>query len=178
MKQERHEREARTGPRWRLSFPNPPQSDFDRSVCVCMCVCVCVCARERVCVWSTCSIHVARWRTRSSSFFSTLVTGPRRSLSLKLSDTRVYARHIRARLGTTAHFGWAHLLHPRGTLAHALGGRVVLGRVLEALVLHQRRLVQLSIKNNHLTEMCSGFEAGSYLRLIDFCITRLYAWEQ
>ena len=37
-------------------------------------------------------------------FFFTLVTGPRRSLSLKLSDTRVYAPQIRARLGTTAHF--------------------------------------------------------------------------
>jgi len=34
-------------------------------------------------------------------FFFTLVTGPRRSLSLKLSDTRV---KIRAHLGTTAHF--------------------------------------------------------------------------
>jgi len=33
-------------------------------------------------------------------FFFTLVTGPRRSLSLKLSDTRVYEPHIRARLGT------------------------------------------------------------------------------
>ena len=35
-------------------------------------------------------------------FFFTLVTGPRRSLSLKLSDTRVYEPQIRARLGTTA----------------------------------------------------------------------------
>jgi len=35
-------------------------------------------------------------------FFFTLVTGPRRSLSLKLSDTRVYAPQIRAHLGTTA----------------------------------------------------------------------------
>ena len=34
-------------------------------------------------------------------FFFTLVTGPRRSLSLKLSDTRVYEPYIRARLGTT-----------------------------------------------------------------------------
>jgi len=33
-------------------------------------------------------------------FFFTLVTGPRRSLSLKLSDTRVYEHQIRARLGT------------------------------------------------------------------------------
>ena len=32
------------------------------------------------------------------------LTGPRRSLSLKLSDTRVYEPQIRARLGTTAHF--------------------------------------------------------------------------
>ena len=36
-------------------------------------------------------------------FFFTLVTGPRRSSSLKLSDTRVYEPQIRARLGT-AHF--------------------------------------------------------------------------
>ena len=34
-------------------------------------------------------------------FFFTLVTGPRRSLSLKLCDTRVYEPYIRARLGTT-----------------------------------------------------------------------------
>jgi len=34
--------------------------------------------------------------------FFTLVTGPRRSLSLKLSDTNVYEPQIRARLGTTA----------------------------------------------------------------------------
>jgi len=37
-------------------------------------------------------------------FCFTLVTGPRRSLILKLSDTRVYEPQIRARLGTTAHF--------------------------------------------------------------------------
>ena len=34
----------------------------------------------------------------------TLVPGPRRSLSLKLSDTRVYEPQIRAHLGTTTHF--------------------------------------------------------------------------
>ena len=43
-------------------------------------------------------------------FFFTLVTGPRRSLSIKLSDTRVYEPQIRARLGTTAHFGGPMLL--------------------------------------------------------------------
>jgi len=42
--------------------------------------------------------------TRRSFFFFTLVTGPRRSLFLKLGDTRVYEPQIRARLGTTAHF--------------------------------------------------------------------------
>ena len=30
-------------------------------------------------------------------------------------------------------------------------------------------------KNNHFTEMCSGSEAGPYLRLIDSCITQLKA---
>ena len=34
-------------------------------------------------------------------FFITLVAGRRRSLSLKLSDARVYEPQIRARLGTT-----------------------------------------------------------------------------
>ena len=36
-------------------------------------------------------------------FFFTLVTGPRRSLSLKLNDTRVYEPQMRTRLGTIAH---------------------------------------------------------------------------
>ena len=35
-------------------------------------------------------------------FFFTPVTGPRISLSLELSDTRIYAPQIRARLVTTA----------------------------------------------------------------------------
>jgi len=29
------------------------------------------------------------------------------------------------------------------------------------------------VPNNYFTEICSGSEAGSYLRLIDFCITQL-----
>jgi len=40
----------------------------------------------------------------AGDFFLTLVTGPRRSLSPKLSETRVYETQIRARLGTTAQF--------------------------------------------------------------------------
>ena len=38
-------------------------------------------------------------------FFFTLVTGPRRSLSLKMSDTRLYEPQIRARLGTRGGVG-------------------------------------------------------------------------
>jgi len=40
-------------------------------------------------------------------FFFTLVTGSRRSLSLTLSDTRVYEPQLRARRGTTAGAGGA-----------------------------------------------------------------------
>jgi len=53
-------------------------------------------------------IKVSNWNTFSITsicfFFFTLIVGARRSLSLKLSDTRVYAPKIRARLRTTAHF--------------------------------------------------------------------------
>ena len=38
--------------------------------------------------------------------FVTLVTGPRRSMSLKLSDTRVYEPQIRAVPISAAHTGW------------------------------------------------------------------------
>ena len=34
---------------------------------------------------------------------------------------------------------------------------------------------QVQFKTNYFTEICSGSEAGSYLRLIDFCITQLNA---
>jgi len=43
--------------------------------------------------------RVPEFRFPGSEFvFFTLVTGPRRSLSLQLSDTRVYEPHIRARI--------------------------------------------------------------------------------
>ena len=42
---------------------------------------------------------VATYMGDASSFLFTLVTGPRRSLSRKLSDTKVYAPYIRALLG-------------------------------------------------------------------------------
>jgi len=31
----------------------------------------------------------------------------------------------------------------------------------------------VQFENNYFTEMCSGSEEGSYLRLIDLCITQL-----
>ena len=65
----------------------------------------------------------ARGVGRHFFFFFTLVTGPRRSLSLKLSDTRVYEPQIRARLGTTAHFCEVVVLKLR-----AVGLRVLVAR--------------------------------------------------
>jgi len=37
----------------------------------------------------------------------------------------------------------------------------------------QRRHLRHTHIVNYFTEMCSGSEAGSFLRLIDFCITQL-----
>jgi len=62
---------------------------------------------------STMSRRSAQWSR--SFFFVTLVKGPRRSLSLNLSDTRVYEPQIRARLGTTAHFCEVDVLRLRRT---------------------------------------------------------------
>jgi len=62
-------------------------------------------------------------------FFFTLVTGPRRSLSLKLSDTRVYEPQLRARLGTTAHFCRVVVLELRtaGAIPPMMGWAAVTG---------------------------------------------------
>ena len=38
--------------------------------------------------------------------------------------------------------------------------------------------MKFSIEGNFFAEMLSGSEEGSYLRLIDLCITQLYAREQ
>jgi len=48
----------------------------------------------------------------ASGIFFTLVKGPRRSLRLKLSDTRVHAPQVQARLGTAAHFCEVVVLKP------------------------------------------------------------------
>ena len=55
----------------------------------------------------------ARRYGRRLLFVFTLVTGPRRSLNLKLSDTRVYEPQIRARLGTTSLFCEVVVLKPQ-----------------------------------------------------------------
>ena len=44
-------------------------------------------------------LHTAFTAHGKVFFFFTLITGPRRSLSFKLSDARVYEPCIRARLG-------------------------------------------------------------------------------
>ena len=46
--------------------------------------------------------HLDRTFEKYRDFFFALVTGPRRSLRLKLSDTRVYEPQKRTRLGPTA----------------------------------------------------------------------------
>ena len=48
---------------------------------------------------------------------------------------------------------------------------LVLVQALEALTLG----ASSRFKNNYFTEICSGSEEGSYLRLIDFFITQLYS---
>ena len=88
-------------------------------MCVCVCMCMCVCVRVCVCVcvyvcvtpshslWQVfldkdCLLDGQSWlagfvqglNPTPHFFFFTLVKGPRRSLSLKLSDTRVYEPQI------------------------------------------------------------------------------------
>jgi len=76
-------------------------------------------------------MYIYRQFSTSSFFFFTLVTGPRRSLSLKMSDTRVYAPQIRARLGTTAQFcrvgvvKWRDDLHVEGVVEEVVAERDV-----------------------------------------------------
>jgi hypothetical protein len=44
---------------------------------------------------------------------------------------------------------------------------------MDATDLLVARGVGVEFKNNYFAEMCSGSEAGSYLRIIDFCNTQL-----
>ena len=45
----------------------------------------------------------------------------------------------------------------------------------EARLLTSESPCSFQFKNNYFTEMCSVSEAGSYLRLIDFCINQFWA---
>ena len=77
----------------------------------------------------------------------TLVTGPRRSLSLKWSDTRVYEPQTRARLGTTAQFCKVVVLKLR---AAGDGRAAVPGQRI-----HHFRLVQQHFKGAQLLPLHS-----------------------
>ena len=73
-----------------------------------------------------------RIRVQNIFFFLifTRVTGPARSLSLELSDARVFEPQIRARIGTTAHFCEAVVLKlflPSPTGARERGHRETAG---------------------------------------------------
>jgi len=79
------------------------------SLRVCVYMCVCVCNEEARYLLDNKEGPADHGDNRDQGphfffFFVTLVTGPRKSLSLKLSDSRVYEPQLRARLGTTAHF--------------------------------------------------------------------------
>ena len=60
----------------------------------------------------------------ASSFFLPLVTGPRRSLSVELSDTIVYGPQTRARLVTTKYFCEVLALNFAGELCGQAGSGV------------------------------------------------------
>ena len=58
---------------------------------------------------------------RAAQRYTPIVTGPRRSLSLKLRDTRVYEPQIRARLGTTTRFYTMVVVELMGSMAVVAG---------------------------------------------------------
>ena len=89
----------------------------------------------------------------------------------ELSDRKVYEPSTRARLGTAAHFLSSrpfNVIHPDSSLVDPTHGRVECRR--EAL-----RTRGGLTKPEWLTgkKTCSGSEVGSYLRLVDSCITQL-----
>jgi len=64
-------------------------------------------------------------------------------------------------------------------LYHSTLGSRVIKKLRVCLHRHHRRVrkpahrYSSQFENNYFTEMCSGSEEGSYLRLIDGCITQL-----
>jgi len=106
-------------------------------------------------------------------FFFTLVTGPRRSLSLKLSATRVYEPQIRS---TAVRHPPSSRTFTSPRTSPCRSKRVNLSMVPDFSQVHMLGVRYESVndryssqfENNYFTEMCSGSEAGSYLRRIDF----------
>jgi len=54
-----------------------------------------------------------------------------------------------------------------------LSGAALSGKTTTLALFTARATLPQPGTHNYFTEMCSGSEAGSYLRLIDFCITQL-----
>ena len=142
--------------------------------------------------------------TSLSLLLFTLVTGPSRSLSLTLSDTRVYEPQIRARLGTAAHYcaspdaGGEDLItreqvmkteEPllgigselcefagqwlRSGACRQQGARVRIATTpsIEPLAVDEDLGGEEARRGESSAGGGRGSEEGSYVRLIDLCIT-------
>jgi len=88
-----------------------------------------------------------------------------------LRDTQDYEHSIRALLGTASHFCEVLVLKLRTGGLDGSKCRVVPGWKFAGLMSGGGGRV----RNFDFTEMCCGTEAGSYLRLVDSCITQLKA---
>ena len=111
--------------------------------------------------------------TRENFFFFTLVTDPRRSLSLEQETLTHGVVQPRPQSGSQI------FSSPK------VDARVPQNRVIDVWSsrfqetrLTQATQVDTAVRHssqfkNYFTEMCSGSEAGSYFRCIDFCITQL-----
>ena len=64
-------------------------------------------------------------------------------------------------------------MNSRPSCAQRLVPRKILKNQLFRQCASRRACPPRRFKNNYFTEMCSGSEAGSYVRLIDFCSTQL-----
>ena len=92
--------------------------------------------------------------------------------SLELGDSKVYEPQIRALLGTVSHFVVRRIKVWFGRGRASTSARRCLPTRPRASASPPRCLPSGNTLN---LEMCSGSEAGSYLRLIDSCITQLKA---
>ena len=89
------------------------------------------------------------------------------SLFLSSLEFKVCESYMRARLGIAAY---------RAARPRRLSVRLLLLFYSRAKVYEPYRMVDYGhsqFKNNYFSELFSGFEEGSYLRRIDFCITQI-----